>query len=244
MCTKSWFLSYRLKILCNLRAFVKCQTGQKSVKDGIIIKKSRFIFSEKGMGYSHGGSWRLSPNKPQDQRFIGIPGEIKEYIKPNGERFETKIGEDGRAIMERHYTDHNQPWAHSSPHDHEVDWNNGYPHLGPHINYSDGNVPEFKLYQGVKILKTLVQANTTEQNRFVTISDFKWCMQQGGEVDFEWKNKRYSITHRAFGISISEANKQETEKICKDADEVLEYMVGEDRLRDVITKVTVWDRTI
>ena len=196
------------------------------------------------MGYSHGGSWRLSPNKPQDQRFIGIPGEIKEYIKPNGERFETKIGEDGRAIMERHYTDHNQPWAHSSPHDHEVDWNNGYPHLGPHINYSDGNVPEFKLYQGVKILKTLVQANTTEQNRFVTISDFKWCMQQGGEVDFEWKNKRYSITHRAFGISISEANKQETEKICKDADEVLEYMVGEDRLRDVITKVTVWDRTI
>ncbi|MEI3542117.1 MAG: hypothetical protein V8P98_04855 [Acutalibacteraceae bacterium] len=89
-----------------------------------------------------------------------------------------------------------------------------------------------------------IQANTTEQNRFVTINDFKWCMKYHGEVDFEWKNKRYSITHRTFGISISEANKQETEKICKDADEVLEYMVGEDRLRDVITKVTVWDRTV
>ena len=89
-----------------------------------------------------------------------------------------------------------------------------------------------------------IGANTPEQNRFETISDFKWCMRQGGEVDFEWKERRYSITHRTFGISISEANKQETEKICKDADEVLEYKVGEDRLRDVITKVTVWDRTI
>ncbi len=135
---------------------------------------------------------------------------------------------------------------HTNLHDHKISWDNprGFPDPGPPINYPDGNIPKFKLYQGVKILKTLVQANTTEQNRFVTISDFKWCMRQGGEVDFEWKNKRYSITHRTFGISISEANKQETEKICKDADEVLEYMVGEDRLRDVITKVTVWNRTI
>ena len=45
-------------------------------------------------------------------------------------------------------------------------------------------------------------------------------------------------------MCISEAYKPETEKWCDDADEVLEYMVGGDRLRDVITKVTVWDRTI
>lgn len=52
------------------------------------------------------------------------------------------------------------------------------------------------------------------------------------------------MTSSQFGISISEVNNQETEKICKDADQVLEYMVGEDRLRDVVTKVPVWDRTI
>jgi len=34
------------------------------------------------------------------------------------------------------------------------------------------------------------------------------------------------------------------EKWCDTADEVLEYMVEDDRLRDVITQVTVWDRTI
>lgn len=90
----------------------------------------------------------------------------------------------------------------------------------------------------------VIRENSLEDNRFKTISDFKWCMKCGGEVEFEWKGKVYSITHITYGISISESNKQETEKICKDADEVLEYIVGEDRLRDVITKVTVWDRTI
>jgi hypothetical protein len=35
-----------------------------------------------------------------------------------------------------------------------------------------------------------------------------------------------------------------TEKWCDSADEILEYMVGGDRLRDVITQVKVWERTI
>ena len=86
--------------------------------------------------------------------------------------------------------------------------------------------------------------NTPEQNRFVTISDFKWCMKYHGEVEFKWNKKRYGIIHNLDSIIISELYNEKTEKICKDADEVLEYKVGEDRLRDVITKVTVWDRTI
>ena len=43
---------------------------------------------------------------------------------------------------------------------------------------------------------------------------------------------------------ILETYKPETEKWCDNADKVLEYIVGEDRLRDVITEVTVWDRAI
>lgn len=35
-----------------------------------------------------------------------------------------------------------------------------------------------------------------------------------------------------------------TEKWCDTADEVLEYIIGGDRLRDVITQVKVWERTI
>lgn len=85
--------------------------------------------------------------------------------------------------------------------------------------------------------------NSFEENRFKTMSDFKDCMIRNGEVEFEWDGKNYSITH-PDKISISEANKHNTEKLCSTADEVLEYKIGNVRLRDVITQVTVWSRTI
>ena len=86
---------------------------------------------------------------------------------------------------------------------------------------------------------------------FPTISDFKWCMKSGGEVEFYWKGKVYC----AFGklqktpdsnlqMYISEAYKPETEKWCDNADEVLEYVIDGQRLREIITKVKVWSRTI
>ena len=45
----------------------------------------------KGGGSAYGGKWRPNPNKPQDQRFLGKPGEIKTTYK-NGYRVDTKIG--------------------------------------------------------------------------------------------------------------------------------------------------------
>lgn len=206
---------------------------------------------EKGSGSAFGGKWRPSPDKPEDQRFFGRPGDVKTTYTQNGERFNTKIGNDGRAEKERHYTDHNRPWTHSNPHDHLIEWdeNDGHPiWVKPIINYffdeyPDG-IPEFKSLKGLNTLNMIVQTNTPEQNRFKTISDFLFCMKCGGEVEFEWKGTYYSITHTETKIGISEAYKQETEKLCDTADEVLEYLVSGDRLRDVITKVYVLLRTI
>ena len=200
----------------------------------------------KGGGSAYGGKWRPNPNKPQDQRFLGKPGELKTTYK-NGYRVDTKIGEDGRAVTERHYTDHKQPWAHTNPHDHPIHWDNpaGYPDPQPPINYPNGAL-ELKKYGGLCFMgNTIVPANSPEQNRFTTISDFKTCMRWHGEVEFTWNENLYCITHRSNGkISISIANQEETEKLCNTSDEVLEYVVGADRLRDVITQVTVLDRTI
>lgn len=63
-------------------------------------------------------------------------------------------------------------------------------------------------------------------------------------MQFLYNAKTYGIIHHNGKIIISEIYKEETEKAYNTADEVLEYMVGEDRLRDVITKVTVTDRAI
>ena len=59
-----------------------------------------------------------------------------------------------------------------------------------------------------------------------------------------WNENLYSITPRSNGkISISMAYRKDTETLCDTSDEVLEYMVGSDRLRDVITQVAVLDRS-
>ncbi len=101
----------------------------------------------------------------------------------------------------------------------------------------------------------MIGPNSLEDNRFKSISDFKWCMARGGEVQFDWKG----VSYCCFGcisqsddapprMMISQAGTVEinlrTEMWCDTADELLEYMVGGDRLRDVITQVEVTERTI
>ena len=210
------------------------------------ILESYRIGLTKGGGDPEGGKWRPNPNKPEDARFLGEPGEIKTIYK-NGYRVDVKIGEDGRAVVERHYTDHNEPWAHTDPHDHVIRWDNQIEHPDPQpaTNYPNG-APEFKGYnKEIPIMKrTIIPANSIEQNRFVTISDFKNCMRWHGEVEFVWEGIEYSITPHDGKMCISHSALQETERRFDTADELLEYVVGGDRLRDVITKVTVLSRTI
>ena len=222
----------------------------------IIIKSTGHILSDyeiKGMGSAYGGKWR--PSKPEDERFLGEPGDINKSRtdgKRGGYDRETKIGEDGRATKERHHTDHDNPRAHTDPHDHDIDWSNGYPKPGPPINYPDG-APEFKAYE-VKFMSKIIEKNSLEDNRFKTISDFKWCVNSGGEIEFEYNDRVFGIfpklkrtSESGMQMLICEKfvdNQQKTEKWCEDVDEILEYMIDGERLRDIITKVEVTDRTI
>jgi len=206
----------------------------------------------KGGGSAYGGKWRPNPNKPEDQRLVGRPGEIKRTKDRNGNLIEDKIGVDGYATLERHNMDHGNPEIHTNPHDHEITWDNNFPAFGDYIHYPNG-APEFRgfIRGGYYSMKNEVKG--FPEYSFESISDFKWSMKSGGEVQFIWKGVRYC----AFGniprdgkrmmlISRSgtaEMNRRNA-KWCDNADEVLEYMVGEDRLRDVVTQVEVFERTI
>ncbi|MDP4119723.1 MAG: DUF4417 domain-containing protein [Bacillota bacterium] len=214
-----------------------------------VIRKTGYIlpeqFIDKGMGSANGGEWK--PSKEDDERFLGEPGEVKisrAATKNGGYLRETKIGDDGKAIVDRHWTDHDRPWAHSDPHDHSIDWSGGYPNLSSPINYPDGIIPEFKNFKEIKAMSNIDNKNSSEVNRFKTISEFKWCVNHGGEVEFVYNEKFFGIAHDPDAIAIYEANKQETEKLYKDADEALEFMIDGVRLRDIITEVEVTDRTI
>jgi hypothetical protein len=85
--------------------------------------------------------------------------------------------------------------------------------------------------------------NRLENDQFKTIRDFKDCMRFHGEVVLEWHSKKYGIFWDGNRYCIAKIDGSD-EKWCNTNDEMLEYMVGKDRLMDVITKVTVTDRTI
>ena len=84
---------------------------------------------------------------------------------------------------------------------------------------------------------------TGDADHFQTISEFKECIIRGGEPVLTWDGIQYGVCFHDDGYCIARLN-GENERICATPDEVLEYMVGGDRLRDVITKVTVLSRTI
>ena len=198
----------------------------------------------KGGGSAYGGEWK--PSKPEDERLVGKPGEIKVTYKKDGTKVETKIGEDGRAVSERHHTEHSPNGVHSNPHDHKINWSTpryGIPNFSKPIKYW-GDVPDFKYYHGVYSVKNYY--NSFEDNRFKTISDFKESMICGGEVVFEWNHEEYGVfrmENNQGTYCISRADGQNM-KWSNTLDDLLEYYVGSDRLRDVITKVTVIDRTL
>ena len=93
-------------------------------------------------------------------------------------------------------------------------------------------------------MKSIIyDTSTPEDMRFKTISEFKDCIIRGGEVVFSWNAKHYGVFKGSSQYCIALSDGAE-EKWCDTADEVLEYIIGGDRLRDVITQVTVAERTI
>ena len=112
----------------------------------------------------------------------------------------------------------------------------------------------------MNIMPTAPKGNSLEEDRFQSISDFKWCMKRNGEVQFRWKGILYTIVHvdnkivvsvgyyekdgKYYNISTNQEHSSKDELWGDTADDILEFNVSGDRLRDVITQVTVLDRTI
>jgi hypothetical protein len=92
----------------------------------------------------------------------------------------------------------------------------------------------------------IYDTSTPEDNRFKTISDFIWWMKHGGEVEVVWGGIDYGVVRYGLNgkITLYVCDRPDTSVAFETADDALEYMVGSDRLRDVITQVTVLERTI
>ncbi|MGW8115310.1 hypothetical protein ACVS9P_09155 [Caproicibacterium sp. NSD3] len=87
--------------------------------------------------------------------------------------------------------------------------------------------------------------NIQQENlNFQTISEFKWCMKAHGELEFAWKNKSYSITRPDGKISICQRDHYSEAFDAESPDEIWDLLIDGIKLRDIITKVKVIDRTV
>lgn len=192
---------------------------------------------------------KWSPKKKADERFIGKPGEIKES-NDGPYRKLTKIGDDGRAVMERHFSDHNTPGKHSAVHDHIVDWSKGYPDLGQAINYFDGNIPLFKYYTEDKSMDDCIITHYDYEpyGKFDDIDEFKFSIEHGREVVIEYRGLGYAMfkmEEENSNYMICESYKPETEKTFMTVEELLDYKIKTgDSLRSIITEAEVLERNL
>ena len=83
--------------------------------------------------------------------------------------------------------------------------------------------------------------------RFKTISEFKNSVNRGAEITFEWNEREYHIypvwPNGEVKYCITPFDTQQ-DTVYKNADDMLEYIIDDTRLRDIITKVEVTDRTL
>ena len=83
--------------------------------------------------------------------------------------------------------------------------------------------------------------------RFKTITEFKDSVNRGAEINFEWNGREYHICpvcpngEVRYCITLLDT-RQDT--VYQNAEDMLEYMIDDTRLRDIITKVEVTDRTL
>lgn len=128
---------------------------------------------------------------------------------------------------------------------HAPDWDNT-----PEINYP-AEAPEFKTRKEQTnminwdhidgVITNLVY--NEEAMRFKTIEEFKDSLTHGGEIVIVWNGVTYGIFRdQKDGRFYIGHDTIESNVFYNSPDELLEYHVGGDRLRDVITKVTVIDR--
>ncbi len=176
---------------------------------------------------------------------------VKEYTENGYKQYFnakiiSKIGENGKAVKERHYSDHKKGHKHSNQHDHNIDWSNGHPNLSSPINYSKDNIPELKSKEILKLYTKNDQI--LEYPQYKDVNDFKESLIHGREIVIKWGGIEYLIEYENDSMSdfsICEASKPETEVHFRSVEELLNSKLNSDTcLKDIITKAEITWRNI
>lgn len=97
-----------------------------------------------------------------------------------------------------------------------------------------------------------------EFSGFETLSEFKWSLETGGEIEFEWNGNSFGIfkymkkvpdSKEQILIAPSDTTKNQNSKkypeyYADTVDEILDYIIDGEKLRNIVTKIKILWRTI
>lgn len=194
------------------------------------------------LGSAYGGGWK--PKKKADERFLGKPGTTNVTTNSKGAKYFTTIGPDGKAVSEEHCTDHGTPAAHANPHTHPVHWDpqTGVPTLGsgvPSAEYSPT-----KGLKGVHHMGLFINASDPDDNRFETLYEFTDALHRGGEIQFLWNGCEYAVSPFGDRFAICESGISETICWYETTDDLLDHMIDGEKLRSIIKRAVITERTL
>lgn len=84
-----------------------------------------------------------------------------------------------------------------------------------------------------------------ESWEFETLSELKWSISCGGEIQFLYQGVGYTITHPGGHHNISKYERPDTELESDDVEAILDYRMDDGKkLREVIHEIEVEARTL
>jgi len=80
-------------------------------------------------------------------------------------------------------------------------------------------------------------------DNFESVEEFIDFLNRGGEVEFRFNNRRYSITHGNKNLYFIEQYNALSEQMFSSIDELLDYKIENHKMYDIITVIEPFFRT-
>lgn len=136
---------------------------------------------------------------------------------------------ENRAVKEIHYTDHGNPKRHSNPHTHKIKW---LPSDSYYFDYLHGNLDE---------VSTIFEHKDGRAS-FGSVDEFANNLLRGGEIEFTFNDKKYSITHPEGKLCFIEIGNEDSETFFDSIEKLLNYEIDKQKILDIVTKIKPYFR--
>jgi hypothetical protein len=73
--------------------------------------------------------------------------------------------------------------------------------------------------------------------KFNNLDEFIDNLSRGGEIEFIYKNKKYSITHPEGKLCFIEQNNIISERIFYNIQELLKYTIEDEKIENIVTEI-------